>query len=83
MEVLIDPGSQLNLISNTLAIEQKLHIEKMPELLAECANGSECRVYSTTLANIAITDSRRRKETHRVPFIVTDLQRYPIYLGLP
>jgi hypothetical protein len=83
METLIDGGSQLNLISKSLAIEQKLPIDPMPELLAECANGSEMPVYGTTVADIAITDSRGRKETHRVPFVVTDLQRYSMYLGLP
>ena len=30
-----------------------------------------------------ITDSRGRVETHRIPFVVTDLQRYKLYLGLP
>jgi hypothetical protein len=40
-------------------------------------------VYGYTFANVAITDSRGRTETYRVPFLVTDLQRYQMYLGLP
>jgi hypothetical protein len=46
------------------------------ELLAEAANSLEILIYSITTANITITDLRERKETHVVPFVVTDLQRY-------
>jgi hypothetical protein len=57
-------------------MEQKLHIDTMPKLLAECANGSEMPVYGTTVVDVAIADSRGRIETHRIPFVVTDLRRY-------
>jgi hypothetical protein len=40
-------------------------------------------VYGYTFANVAITDSRGRIEKHHVPFLVTDLRRYQMYLGLP
>jgi hypothetical protein len=83
LDALIDPGSQLNLIDKLLALQQNLGIEPVPQLFAECANGSEMPVYGYTFANVAITDSRGRTETHRVPFLVTDLQRYQMYLGLP
>jgi hypothetical protein len=48
----------------------------IPELLAKAANSSEIPIYSITTADITITDSRERKETHVVPFVVADLQRY-------
>jgi hypothetical protein len=82
-EALIDGGSQLNLISAVLAKEQGLTIDPLPELLAEGVNGSEIPVYGTTTAGVTITDSRGRIQTHCVPFVVTDLRRYQVYLGLP
>lgn len=83
MQAMVDPGSQLNLISAVLAKEQSLQVNPIPELLAEGVGGSEVAVYGSTVANVAITDSRGRVQTHRVPFVVTDLKRYPVYLGLP
>jgi hypothetical protein len=82
-EALIDGGSQLNLISRRLAAEQGLIVEPLPNFLAECANGSEISIQGITTADVTITDSRGHKETHRVPFVVTDLRRYQVYLGLP
>jgi hypothetical protein len=82
-EALINRGSQLNLMSALLAKEQRLTIKPLPKLIAEGVNRLEIPVYRTTTAGIAITDSRSRIQTHQVPFIVTDLRRYPIYLGLP
>jgi hypothetical protein len=73
---LVDGGSQLNLISKTFVNEQKLELVLIPELLAEAANGLEILIYGITTADITITDSRGRKETHVVPFVVADLRRY-------
>jgi hypothetical protein len=83
IEALLDPGSQLNLISALLAKEQDLNIEPMPKLLAEGPDGASLPIYGTTTADVTITDSRGRVQTHRVPFVVTDLKRYQMYLGLP
>jgi hypothetical protein len=83
IEALVDGGSQLNLMSARLAKEQGLEIEPLPKLLAEGVNGSEIPVYGSTAADVDITDSRGRVETHHVPFVVTDLRRYQVYLGLP
>jgi hypothetical protein len=80
---LVNRGSQLNLISKTFVNEQKLKLVSIPELLAEAANSLEILIYSITTADVTITDSRGRKETHVVPFVVADLRRYQMYLGLP
>jgi hypothetical protein len=80
---MIDGGSQLNLMSALLAKEQGLEIDPLPKLLAEGVNGSELLVYGTTTAEVNITDSRGKKQTHSIPFVVTDLKRYQLYLGLP
>jgi hypothetical protein len=79
---LVNGGSQLNLISKTFVNEQKLELVLIPELLAEAANGLEILIYSITTADVTITDLRGRKETHVVPFVVADLRRYQMYLGL-
>jgi hypothetical protein len=82
-KALIDRGSQLNLISRRLATKQGLIVKPLPNFLAECANRSKISIQSITTADITITDSQGHKETHQVPFIVTDLQRYQVYLSLP
>lgn len=79
----IDRGSRLNLISAILTKEQGLQVEPLPKLLAEGISGSEIPIYSSTAAAVEIVDSRGRKETQHMPFVVTDLRRYPIYLDLP
>jgi hypothetical protein len=66
----------LNLISKTFVDEQKLKLVLIPELLAEAANGSEILIYGITTTDVTITDSRGRKKTHVVPFVVADLRRY-------
>jgi hypothetical protein len=83
VEALIDGGSQLNLLSAVLAKEHDLPVQPLPKLLAEGVNGKELKVYGTTRVAIRITDSRRKTETQDVPFIVADVQKYQVYLGLP
>lgn len=83
IEALLDGGSQLNLLSAMIAKEQSLQVTPLPSLLAEGVNGSNIPVYGTTIVQTTVTDSRGRKETYDVPFVVTDLRRYKIYLGLP
>jgi hypothetical protein len=39
-------------------------------------------VYSTTIAETTITDSRGRRETRLLPFVITDLKKYLMYLSL-
>jgi hypothetical protein len=56
-EAIIDRGSQLNLISALLAKEQGLEINPLLKLLAKGVNGSKLLVYSTTIAEVNITDS--------------------------
>lgn len=82
-EALIDGGSQLNLISALLAKELDLRVKPLSTFLAEGANGSKMPIHGTTTADVAITDSRGRKQTHSIPFVVSDLNRYQVYLGLP
>jgi len=83
MEAMIDGGSQLNLLSAVLAKEQELEVEPLPELLAEAVNGGKLTVYGTTEVDVTITDSRGCVKTQPIPFVVTDLRRYKMYLGLP
>ena len=80
---MIDGGSQLNLISATLTKECDLQVDPLLKLLAEGVDGGKLTVYGTTTVETTITDSRGRVETHRIPFVVTNLQRYKLYLGLP
>jgi hypothetical protein len=80
---LIDPGSQINVITPKLAKEWDLEVESLPWLKARAANGDGMTVYGYTVANVHILDSRGRQQTHQIPFVVSNLARYPIYLGLP
>jgi hypothetical protein len=63
-------------MSALLAKEQGLEINPLLKLLAEGVNGSELLVYGTTTAEVNITDSWGKKQTHSIPFVVTDLKRY-------
>jgi hypothetical protein len=83
VEALIDGGSQLNLISAMLAKEHDLTVRPLPKLLAEGVDGKALKVYGTTEVAIRIRDSRGKEETQNVPFIVADIQKYQVYLGLP
>jgi hypothetical protein len=83
LEALVDGGSQLNLLSAMVAKEQNLQVDPLPSLLAEGVNGGSIPVYGTTTVTMLITDSRGKQEAQEVPFVVTDLRRYPVYLGLP
>lgn len=83
MEALVDGGSQLNLLSATLAKEQELSVDPLPQLGVEGAGGSQLPVYGITTCDVTITDSRGRQQTHVIPFVVADLRRYKMYLGLP
>jgi hypothetical protein len=40
-------------------------------------------VHGTTTVDVVVTDSRGRVQTHRIPFVVSDIKRYKMYLGLP
>ena len=81
-ETLIDGGSQLNLLSARLAKEQDLKVEPLP-MKVEAANGSDITIYGVTLAEVHVSDSRQNVRTQEIPFVVADLKRYDIYLGLP
>lgn len=83
IEALLDPGSQLNLLSPRVAKEMDLRIEPLPNLLVTGASGTGLSVYGTTVANVTITDSRGRVQVHEIPFVVAELARYGMYLGLP
>jgi hypothetical protein len=76
IKALVNRDLQLNLISKTFINEQKLKLVLILELLAKAVNSLEILIYSITTTDITITDSRERKETHIVPFVVIDLQRY-------
>ena len=79
----MDGGSQLNLLSAMVAKEQNLQVDPLPSLLAEGVNGGSIPVYGTTTVTILVTDSRGKQETQEIPFVVTDLRRYLVYLSLP
>jgi hypothetical protein len=51
-------------------------------MLAKGVNRLELPIYRTTNTDVTITDSRGHKETYKVCFVVTDLKRYKMYLGL-
>jgi hypothetical protein len=52
-------------------------------MVAEGVRGVELPIYRTTTTDVAIRDSRGRVQVHRVPFVVSDLKRYQVYLSLP
>jgi hypothetical protein len=82
-DAVVDGGSQLNLISAIFAKERGLKVDPLPDLLAEGVSGDKLTIYGTTDASISIEDSRGRHETQLVPFVVCDLRRFKVYLGLP
>ena len=79
----MDGGSQLNLLSAMVAKEQCLQVDPLPSLIAEGVNGGSIPVYGTTTVTMMITDSRGKQEAQEMPFVVTDLKRYLVYLSLP
>lgn len=83
LEALVDPGSQLNLISAMKAKELGLSVEPLSELLAKAANGTRITVYGTTVVDLDVRDTRGRVQTHHQAFIVVDMEQYPVYLGMP
>jgi hypothetical protein len=58
-------------------------VDPLPSLLAEGVNRGNIPVYSTTTVTVLITNLRGKQEAQEVPFVVTDLRRYPVYLSLP
>lgn len=83
IDALIDGGSQLNLLSANLAKEHDLTVEPLPSLVAEGLGGSEIKLYGLTVAKLLITDSRGRTKEQEVPFVVAEIKRFQICLGLP
>ena len=83
MEALIDGAAQLNLLSATVAKEKDIPVEPLNGLLAEAANGTEMTIYGTASASVVVTDSRGRHRTQMIPFVVADVKKFPMYLGLP
>jgi hypothetical protein len=64
---------QLNLINKAFINKRKLKLRLILELLAKAANRSEMQIYRIITADVNILDSRGRKETYIVSFIVIDL----------
>ena len=83
IEALLDGGSQLNLISASLAAEQGLLVHPLPKLLADGVNGKELKIHGTTMVTMKVVDSRGKQETQDVPCIVAEVHKYQVYLGLP
>ena len=65
------------------AKELDLQVSPLTDVLAEAANGSQLTVYGTITVDVEMIDSVRQVRTQRIPFVVTNLTKYPIYLGLP
>lgn len=82
IETLVDPGSQLNLLSAVIANEQNLVVVPLPYLVAESVTG-DLTIYGTTTVDVTIKDSRGRKQVHEILFVVADLRKYKMYLGMP
>ena len=82
-EALVDPGSELNLLSDALAKELGLPIIPITQLRAEAVNGTEMPIEGATTVEVAITDSRGKTRHQLVPFMVCALRKFPVYLGMP
>jgi hypothetical protein len=84
LEALVDPGSYLNLIDAVLAKELGLEWKPLPRrIAASAANGSTLTMYGVSEVSITLYDAKGQLRTETVPFLVTDLRKYPIYLGMP
>jgi hypothetical protein len=64
------------------AKELALQVDKLPSLIAEGINGGRLSIYRSITVDVTITDLRGRIKTHRIPFVVADLKRFKMYLGL-
>ena len=60
MSALLDPGSQLNLISAIAAKDCNLKIKPLENVMADAANGSEITIYGMTMTEVSLKDLRRR-----------------------
>ena len=83
MEALIDGAAQLNLLSASVAKERDIQVRPLSRLMAEAANGTKMTIYGTASVNVIVIDSRRRRRKHLIPFVVADIPKFPMYLGLP
>jgi hypothetical protein len=66
-----------------LAEELGLKKEPVPKLLAEAVNGSNMTIYGLTEAEVNLRDSRGKERVQWIDFVVTDLHRHQMFLGLP
>jgi hypothetical protein len=84
LTALVDPGSYLNLLDAVLGKELGLKWQKLPPNVdAYAANGTSMTIYGVVEVELMISDTNGHKVTHVVPFLVADLKRFPIYLGMP
>ena len=83
LKAVVDSAAELNVLSAKVAKEQELKMEPLPKMNLRAPSGSKYTVYGHTVANVRIVDSRGRVQTHQVPFVVTDLEGPPIFLGMP
>lgn len=82
-ETLIDPGSQINIISAIRAKELDLHTDPLTPIQAHSMDGTDIKIYGTTIATVEVTDSRGRREMHGIPFVVMERPVFHMVLGLP
>jgi hypothetical protein len=83
LNALVDPGSYLNLLDTVLAKELGLKWKALPPNFgATAVNSSSITIYGVTEVNIVLSDSLGYKRTLCIPFLVANLKRYPIYLGI-
>jgi hypothetical protein len=84
LSALVDPGSYLNLMDAVLAKELGLTWRQLPPRVgASTANGTSMTIYGIAEVEMSIQDSLGHELTQNVPFLVADLRKYPIYLGMP
>lgn len=81
-KVLVNSASALNLLSLNKAIELVYRVTPLTELLANTTNRLKIKVYRITVLDIEIIDSRGYKQLQTIPFIIVDITRYNIFLGL-
>jgi hypothetical protein len=80
---LIDSATYVNLLSAILVKKCDLDMIPLPEMLLNAANGTSMTLYGTVTTTVTVLDSKGHKLTTDVTFVVSDLEGYDIYYGMP
>ena len=72
----------MNLISAIRAKEENLTVDPLTQIRAEGLDGSKLKLYGITEVAVEITNSREKKKTDVIPFVVMEHPKFHMVLGL-